>query len=236
MSMTRPSVSRDEETASQSLAERAYQQIKEWILEMRYKPGDVLSETELTAELGMSRTPIREALRWLRHDGLLQWIPGKGSVVYGASLHDIEEIFDIKESLEGTVARLAARHRPKEAVVGLEAAVQAMRDAVEREDHEAWRQADAAFHQHLFAAAGNKRAEQIIRNLNEQWHRLRVGLMALDGRTRESTEEHMRILEAIKAGDEQAAEQAMREHLARLRRVLLTLVRNLILPYVGENL
>ena len=157
-------------------------------------------------------------------------------MVYGASLHDIEEIFDIKESLEGTVARLAARRRPKDTIAGLEAAVQAMREAVKKEDHEAWRQAEAAFHQHLFAAAGNKRAEQIIRTLNEQWHRLWVGLMALDGFTRESTEEHLRILEAIKAGDEQAAEQAMREHLARLRRVLLTLVRNLIVPYVGENL
>lgn len=220
----------------ETLPDRAYEYIKARIFNMTYRPGEPLSEVRLAEELGISRTPVREALRRLTTEGLVLSAPGRGRVVYTLSLRDIDSIFDVKECLESMVAMRAAENCTAAAAGQLGEIVARLEAAAEAGHLEDWLEADAEFHGTLFEMAGNQRAQQIVQSLNEQWHRLRLGFVALEGRMAVSVQEHKRIAESVQQGNAEAAARAMREHLTNLRGALTSLLRNLVVPYVGENL
>jgi len=226
----------DAKRALESVYDIAYEYIKERILNMTFKPGQMLSEAEICKKLGVSRTPVREALRRLTAEGFISWIPGQGRVVYTLSLHDIEEIFMIKEALEGMISREAARRRGPEDIAHMESALDEMDKAADCNDTEGWFTADRVFHQTMFDVVGNERVQQICDNLNDQWHRVRVGFVMLEGRMKQSIDEHRQIALAIKAADPDAAEAATKEHLTNIRTTLVNLIRNFVVPYVGENI
>lgn len=214
----------------------AYDYIKERILNLTYKPGQPVSEAEVAKALAISRTPVREALNRLANEGLIISTPNRGKVVYTLSLRDIKEIFDIKESLEGLAASRAAGNRTPEQMEDLTEAVALMEKAVSEDNVDLWLHADGQFHDVLFRAAYNERLGNIITNLNEQWHRLRLGFIVLEGRIRKSTDEHKLIAQYIEEQEEEQAKEAMTEHLRNVRTALLDLIKNLVIPYVGENL
>ncbi len=214
----------------------AYEYIRNRIMDMTLKPGQSLSEPELAKVLGISRTPVREALRRLALEGLVTMNPGQGATVYTLSIHDIEEIFLIKESIESMLVVEIAKSRTDSQVQNLDEAVSCMEQAVVDGDWEAWLEADVRYHSVLYEIANNSRAREIINNVNAQWHRLRVGLIALEERIQVSTREHREIAELIKAKDAEAAGEAMRRHLSNLRKTLIALIKHFVIPYVGENL
>jgi GntR family transcriptional regulator, rspAB operon transcriptional repressor len=219
-------------TNGQEARVKAYEGIKQRILSMELKPGEVISENKLSQQLQISRTPIREALKQLEQDGLIV-SSNRRKRVFMLTIHEVEEIFDLKIAVESHIARWAAERGDAAAQTSLQHVVQQMRQFAEVPPDEntevhawtaEWLEVDEQFHALLYQMAGNKRAEQIIRNLNYQWHRLRVGLLAMEGRIEKSVAEHQAIAQAVIAGDGPGAEAAMQEHLSNLKRMIVTIM------------
>lgn len=220
---------------STSRQEQAYSRLKEAILSVALRPGEPVLETEWAKRLGMSRTPIREALQRLEYEGLVVNDRRRGWFVYSLSLDDIRQIFDIKIELEGLAARLAAQQVTEEQSTRLRSALDGIARVTQDHDLDAWHVADQAFHRILFEAAGNDRLQQIILGLNSQMHRIRAGHLALEGRMDRSLEEHRALTEAILSGDGQAAEEAMHTHLQDLRDSVVNVLERLVFPLVGPR-
>ncbi len=215
--------------------QQAYDYVKKHIFELKYKPGEFVADTQIAENLGISRTPVREALYRLESEGLLVSVARRGWRVYSLSLEDIQDIFDIKVAIEGMVAAKAAACTDEVLRQQLMATVEQMKAAVAVDDSKAWLEADFALHGVLFEMVRNRRAERIVANLNDQWHRLRIGFAAMEGRIRRSTDEHETFVLAILDHDPDRAAEAMRNHLNQVRTELVRLLVNMILPFVEEG-
>jgi DNA-binding GntR family transcriptional regulator len=110
-----------------------------------------------------------------------------------------------------------------------------MHHAADADDPDAWQEADFQLHRIISAMGANERATRIIQNLNEQWHRVRIGFLAMQGRIERSNPEHEAIVENILSGDGQEAERLMHIHLNNVREELVRLLVNLVLPFVQEG-
>ncbi|MBC7319594.1 GntR family transcriptional regulator [bacterium] len=201
-----------------------YEKIKELILNMDLKPGEFISEAILAKKLNVSRTPVREALKKLEQEGLIV-TEGKRKRVFILTLKDLKGIFDLKRIIETEVVRWAIERgkeedfkKLKEAIEGLERLAKSRpKNSTEiREWFILWLKQDREFHNIIFDMADNKRAEQIVENLNSQWHRLRIGIDAIEGRIEKALEEHKKIAQAILGKDITKAKEAMLEHLDNL--------------------
>jgi DNA-binding GntR family transcriptional regulator len=218
-----------------TLQERAYEFVKAQIMNLDLKPGQYITDSQIAGEMNISRTPVREALRRLEQEGFLVNQARRGWKVYTLSLEDIHEIFDIKESLEGMIARRAAACQDAKLQHSLRESLERMENAAKAGDCEAWQVADLVLHNAIFEMAGNERAKRIIQNLNEKWHRVRIGFLALQGWIERSNPEHTAFVERILAGDADGAEDLMRSHLNNVREELVRLLVNLVLPFVEEG-
>lgn len=235
-------------TGERSLAERresngktwtlAYESIKGDILSMRLKPGESTSEVSLSESLGMSRTPVREALKMLEKEGLII-SEGRRKRVYILSIHEIREIFDLKKALEGHTALCAVERRTEADSAELRRVMDDIGEFAARDlpswltDHaliREWLEIDQRYHGILFRMAGNKRAEDLVRDLNSQWHRLETGLLAMEGRLRRNVEEHRGIGDAVLAGDGRLARDRMEEHLENLKMTIITIMETFKFP------
>lgn len=214
----------------QSLQEKAYQFVRTGILDHTLKPGHDLQDTTIAAELGISRTPVREALRRLEKEGLVVHSPRRGWEIFTLGVDDVAQIFEIKEVLEGMMARRAAERLTPDVAQALSTALADMEEAARCGDRQAWFAADVRLHEVLQKASGNERAAEIIVTLNAQWHRLRVGLVAIQARTEQSTLEHRAIVERVLAGDGAGADRLMQQHLRTLGGYLIDLLTNIVLP------
>lgn len=221
--------------AVKSLQQKAYDYIKSNIMSRDLKPGQYLTDIQIANELGISRTPVRAALSLLGYEGFLVNQVGKGWRVYSLSLEDIREIFDIKILLEGMIAREAAGCKDNEKQTRLRDAIGRMKAAAVVKDHEAWRSADTELHQVIFAMCKNYRATRIISALNDQWYRVRIGLITMEGRVQRSNLEHEAFVTSILAGDGDKAERQMRNHLNNLRQELEHVLINMVLPFAQNG-
>jgi len=216
----------------------AYESIKMDILSMRLKPGSAISEVTISESLNMSRTPVREALKMLEKEGLII-SEGRRKRVYILTIHEIQEIFDLKKALEGYAASCAAERRDTEGTSKLNAILGRMSTFSDKEipdwlkDHhliKEWLEIDEAYHAVLFNMAGNRRAQEIVRDLNNQWHRLETGILAMEGRLRRNVEEHLSIGKAIVQGDGNQARALMEAHLENLKMTIITIMENFKFP------
>ncbi|RPI32053.1 MAG: GntR family transcriptional regulator [Chloroflexota bacterium] len=222
-------------SGSSTNQQQAYDFIRDQILNLGFKPGECLTDTQIAAQLNMSRTPVREAFYRLEKEGLLINEARRGWKVYTLSLEDIHEIFDIKEAIEGMIARKASECQSEELRSDLRIALKSMDEAATSGNTEAWLQADIRLHNVLYEMADNDRAYRIITNLNDQWHRLRIGFVAMQSRTTRSVEEHNDFIDAILDGDGEKAEELMRSHLNRVREELVYLLKTVVLPFVNKG-
>lgn len=201
-----------------TLTERVYTSIKQAILSLELKPGGSLVEDDLARQLGTSKTPVRDALLTLERDGLVVKIPYKGTYVTEVALQDATDIFEIRSVLEGLAARRAARSFSPKELDELENLLTESTKARQRGDFELASQYGASFHRAILRRADNQRLEPILEKLDEQLERLRRLSDRVEGRLEKSSHEHLRILEALKLGDPEKAEQAMRSHLESVLR------------------
>lgn len=216
--------------------QQAYEFIKTQIMTLGFKPGEYITDTQIANQLSISRTPVREAFYRLEKEGLLIYEARRGWMIYTLSLENINDIFDIKEVVEGMVARKAADCQDEILKTALREALTRMESAAIEQNADAWLEADKHLHGILFQMAGNELASRIVANLNDQWHRVRLGFVALQGRTIRSADEHRSIIESILAGDGEEAERRMRAHLNKVRSELVHLLVTMVLPFVQKGI
>lgn len=205
--------------------EDAYARLKEEIRTNRMQPGFQATEPEIALRLGMSRTPVREALIRLEFEGLVELIPRRGARVLPININDMREIYEILTSLEPDVAGNVAARKPTDLELRpLEEAATNMETALENEDLDAWADADDRFHHQLLDLHGNRRLREFVMALNDQVHRTRIVTLRLRDKPLKSNREHRRILEHIRRGDADAARKTFRAHRQRAARELISLL------------
>jgi len=215
----------DPAAAGGSLVESAYQTMRQRILDNAWPPGYRALEQELALELGMSRTPVREALIRLQKEGLVEVIPRHGMSVLPVSADDMRDIYEMLTALEAMAAELAVRRRPGEAQLKpLLAASRAMGRALKADDLDAWAAADESFHRQLVALSGNRLLIDAVQNCWDRAHRARMVTLRMRPKPTHSTREHMAVVENIRAGDARAAFDTHRAHRERGSRELLAIL------------
>lgn len=196
--------------------ETAYQQIRQKILRNEMAPGLMVLEEQLARTLGMSRTPLREALVRLAHEDLIEIIPRRGMRVKPVTLRDMREIDEVLACLEVQAAeRLASRRLTDEERAALQSAIDGMDAALEAEDMEAWAESDFRFHTLLFELCGNAHLMRTAKLFLDKAHRARLATLPFRKTPVYSNSNHAAVVEAIKRGD---AETAREIHLAHKRR------------------
>jgi DNA-binding GntR family transcriptional regulator len=189
-----------------ALAERAYDEIKRMVLDNRVHGGEYLLEEDLARSVGVSRTPVREALVQLQNEGLITIVPRRGVRIVPLTVEDIREVHDIMQWLESQAAHaLATREDRAPFVKELRRHVTEMRRALTRGDLDAWARANDRFHMGLVASAGNGRLVRICGNLLEQSHRVRMFTLRLREPPSRTTDAHTSMLKAIEEGDGEKA-------------------------------
>ncbi|MGI5162830.1 GntR family transcriptional regulator [Spirillospora sp. CA-253888] len=200
------------------LAERAYEELRSAILESRLTPGTALSVPALADQMNLSRSPVREAVQRLIHDGLATHVPHRGAEVSSVDVEDLRQLYVVRESLEGLAARLATERLDVPALAELEAILAEHEQVVAEGGGEgAHIRQDMRFHQAIRNLSGNGHLIDILDQLQGRAH---LGLHSLwrhPHAPRLALTEHRQIYEAMAAGDPDAAERAARNHVARLR-------------------
>lgn len=199
------------------LRDIAYERIKDAIRLAELLPGQPLSETRLSKMLGISRTPVREALQALSQEGLVQIIPGHSVTVAAPSLNEVMDAIHIRYLLEPEVVRLAAKSLTDEQIALLQEVVQGLEEAVERDDRTAWSKTDNIFHETLSDACPNRLLGDFSLQIRNRISYLSVDVQDDNDRLADCTAEHRLILEKLVAGDAEGAEAAMRSHVKMLR-------------------
>lgn len=193
-----------------SLSGTAYETIKHRILQNVYPGGFQVIEEQLCDELGMSRTPLREALVRLELEGLVEIIPRRGMRVLPLAAADIADIFQVLSSLEILAVRLLAeRGDNKASVARMQVEVDAMKKALADDDLDLWAAADERFHRALVDESGNPRLAAAARTLLDQSQRFRIFTLRMRDRPTKSTRSHEALVSAIRKHD---VERAMEEH------------------------
>ncbi|MCS7235906.1 MAG: GntR family transcriptional regulator [Armatimonadota bacterium] len=195
--------------------ERVLEKLREAILSGRFQPGQRLVERELVELLGVSRTPIREALRKLELEGLVTTIPYKGPVVTRPTVEDARQLYQVRAALEGQATALLAARAEADDLDCLGRLLQEAEAAVRAGDVRAVLAANNAFHDELARRCGNALLESLISNLRNRIILLRVESLSLPGRPPESVAEHHEIVERLHAHDPEGARRAMERHILR---------------------
>ncbi|MBA3478971.1 MAG: GntR family transcriptional regulator [Lautropia sp.] len=205
--------------------EQAYRLIRQRILDNVYPAGYRALEREFAEELGLSRTPVREALLRLEAEGLLELIPRHGARVLPVSAADMREIYEVLTALESMAAEIVTRRKPNAAELRpLSSASKDMADALRKDDLDAWARADEHFHRQLLELAGNAVLIQTVQQLWDRAHRARMVTLRLRPRPIHSTKEHNAIVESIRAGDPEATVRRYRAHRQRASIELLAIL------------
>lgn len=209
-----------------SLVERAYQEIKRRILGNFYPPGLQVLEQELAEHLGVSRTPVREALIRLEREGLIEIVPRRGMHVVPIAVEDMREIYEVITVLEARAAERLAERRPSEAELApMIEAQAAMEEALASGDLDAWAEADEHFHRQLLVLSGNRRLAQMALTVFDQVHRARMVTLRMRPLPRQSNQDHKALIEAVLAGDSRRAYAVHHEHRRRAMELLTEILK-----------
>lgn len=207
-----------------SMVDVAHEQIRQRILDNAWPPGHRMLEQEVALALGMSRTPVREALVRLQAEGLVEVVPRHGMRVLPVSPNDMREIYEVLTALECMAAEQLARRRPTDDELRpLVEATEAMDWALDADDLDAWAKADERFHAQLVELAGNRLLQATVMNHWDRAHRARVFSLRLRPKPTNSTREHRALVERIRAGDAEGAARENRSHRERASRELLAI-------------
>lgn len=210
-----------EEDIFYPLRDKVFNALREAILNGSLKPGQSLIETKLAEEMGVSRTPIREAIRKLELEGLVSSVPNKGVIVKGISVQDVNDIYTIRHCLEGLAARWAVMRITREELGKLEENMDLMEFYTRRNDLAQVNTKNSEFHEIIFRATKSKPLRQILSSLQEHVQRARTASLRVPGRAEKALQEHRAILDAFQRRDVEAAEHLITEHIKNSRDNLL---------------
>ena len=198
-----------------TLNREAYKTLRRAILGRSIPSGQKLVVRVLAEQLGLSPTPVKEALSALEREGLVVAVPHRGYFVLEPTLEDIREIYNLREVLEGLAARLAVEHDGRSLAGKLEKLLTKQHKAADKGDLESYGDLDLAFHRTLWEAAGNKRLLATAETIDGQIRMLINSSAAIPGRLPESRAEHEAIVQAVRDKIPEAAEVAMRTHVRK---------------------
>lgn len=208
-----------------SNTQRAIQELRRMIFSGELSAGSDHLESELAEQLGMSRTPIREAALTLESQGLLELRPRKGVRILPVSPEDMREIYDVLTELESLAARRAAERSLGEAELAtLAQSIADMEEALTRDDLEAWAEADGDFHAELVQLGGNSRVIAIVSMLRDQVRRARSVTLYMRPRPDQSNADHRAVYEAIKAGNPEEAAAVHHRHRRNAKATLVDIL------------
>jgi DNA-binding GntR family transcriptional regulator len=208
-----------------SLKERVYHRLKKAIVEGVFPAGSKLVESDLAERLQVSRTPVREALQVLAREGLVTILPRRGVIVESLTMRDVEDVFLMREVLEGLAAALSAQRISSAELKELREAWAMSCEAKETGDFERAIEANTLFHSAICKAAKSDRLTQLLGMVLDQIATYRNITLTDAGRRNNAFDEHARILSAIEEGDPEAAENQMRIHISNAREMCLTVLK-----------
>jgi len=204
-------------------AEEVYHLLKEKIASLEFKPGQSLAEKDIASQFKVSRTPVRHALTKLERDGLVKILPRKGAFIQFLSMKDINEIFQIREALEGLAARLAAENIDLEALKEFEKFYLAALEKNSGENLQEIFNFGVKFHDFIINSAGNKRIKQVLKDLRVQFEISRMFFLNQNSNVRpsravQSIHEHLGIIKALKKLDGELAEARLKKHISNAQK------------------
>lgn len=198
---------------TKSLEENVFLTLEDEILSGKLKRGDVLTETSLSARLGVSRTPLRGALHRLFEEGLIDITPNRSAVVVGIGREELVDIYKMRIRLEGLASAEAARRINDADKQRLREIVELCDFYIGKRDAEKLKELDSEFHSIIYRASGNRLLNKTLSELHRNIHFYRKRSLAVADRLEKSAEEHKQILAAIEAGDAEAADALTKAHI-----------------------
>ncbi len=209
------------------LRDVVFNTLRSAILMGKLEPGERLMEIALANKLGVSRTPIREAIRKLELEGLVIMTPRKGAEVARITEKDLQDVLEVRESLENLAMELACERINEEEIEDLKVKNEAFNAAVKggKADFSELAELDVAFHDVIFNASKNSRLIQILNNLREQMYRYRLEYLKNAEYYDRLVMEHNQITEAVIKKDKQQVQKIMNKHIEHQKDAVLTLIR-----------
>ena len=198
-----------------TLHEEIANNLREMIMSGELREGDKIKENELCDMMGISKTPLREALRVLSAEGLIRLIPNRGSYVTTPTFEEIKEMFDVMVALEGVCARTAVEKMSDQDFIKLENLHQKLEKNFERKDQKEYIRQNNLYHAFVQELAGNKTLNQIVNGLRQKILLYRFQSLNLPGRFDQSIEEHRSLLAAFRNRNPKKAESLMKSHLKK---------------------
>ena len=199
-----------------SLAEQVFDRLETEILSGKYTPGEILTEMKLVSDLGVSRTPIREALRRLEQEHIIE-VTQKGILVLGVSQKDLEDILEIRIRIEGLAAGMAAARITAEELEELRETIELQEFYVPKHDADRINGMDSKFHLLIYRFSGSTPLYDTLMPLHKKVLKYRKASVENEIRSTHSSQEHRAIFEAIAAHDAELAEARMRAHIANAK-------------------
>lgn len=202
-----------------NLRDQVYDILKRRIILREIRPGKKINEEELAESLGVSRTPIRETLLRLEHEGIVEIIPRRGAFVVSQSNKKVIDLLHVREVLEGLVARLATENMNQELMDRLQLCLKEISATDKRDDRLLkYTPADVEFHALLLEACDNDLLKGMMETVNAHLQMVRLRTVGLPGRPEQTVREHYEILEAIEQETPVRAEKSMRNHVESVRK------------------
>ena len=201
---------------NKTLADQVYEKLENEILTGKYKRGEIITELSICSALGVSRTPVREALRRLEQDHIVE-SSGKGMTVLGITPRDVEIIYEIRSRIEGLAAAACAQNATDEQIAELREITELQEFYAGKRDSEKIKAMDSNFHEKLYQYSGSTVYYDTLMPLHRKIQKVRKRSVEDKSRAQISTEEHKKILNAIEARDTKTAEKAANEHVAHAR-------------------
>ena len=203
------------------LRDVVFHTLRRGIMQGDLKPGERLMEIKLANRLGVSRTPIREAIRMLELEGLVVMIPRKGAQVAEITEKDLKDVLEVRMGLEDLAVKFACQRITDEQLDSLYLASRKFEEAVRKEDLTELAQADVNFHELIYKATGNERLVQLLNNIREQMYRYRVEYLKDEEIRGSLVQEHDRLWQKLKERDLEGAKAATQEHIERQQEYIL---------------
>ena len=197
----------------ESLAKMAYEAIRKSILSGQWKIGELYNEKAIAADLGISRTPVREALLELAAQELILFLPRRGLMVNRFTRRDVDEIFELRKAIELAAVEKITNASPPLDLFEIEESLLNQRKAAKHKDYLAFMEADRLFHTRFSELTNNRRIMTILENIRDMMHVMGFKALALEGRALKVIEEHQVIVEAVGRGNSEEARRAMAYHL-----------------------
>ena len=207
------------------LRDVVFRTLREGILKGELKPGERLMELQLASRLGVSRTPIREAIRMLELEGLAVTIPRRGAMVAKMTEKDMEDVLQIRRCLDDLAVRLSCEKMTQEQLKALYLALKKFEESTRSRDVKQIAQADVEFHDTIYKAADNPKLLTLLNNLREQMYRYRLEYLKDTGSRQRLLREHQEIFAGIRNGDKKAVSAAICQHIDNQEEAILSGLR-----------